>query len=126
MAAGIAEGGHSSFLLEAIAERERELREITARLLSEEAGSVEAQIADIRRFVTERLRNLPELLAGDVPQARAELAKHVDEIRMVPRQVGGACYYRAVGQWDLLGDYGGRERNREFPEVRVRLVAGTC
>ncbi len=126
LAAGVAEGGHSSFLLEAIAERERELREITARLLSEETGSVEAQVAEIRHFVTERLQNLPELLAGDVPQARAELAKHVDEIRMVPRQAGGEWYYLAIGQWNLLGDYGRGERNREFPEVRVRLVAGTC
>jgi DNA invertase Pin-like site-specific DNA recombinase len=126
LAAGVAEGGHSSFLLEAIAERERELREITARLLSEETGSVEAQVADIRQFITERLQNLPELLAGNVAQARVELGKHIGEIRMIPRQVDREWYYLATGQWNLLGDYEGGERNREFPELRSQLLARTC
>ncbi len=126
LAAGVAEGGHSSFLLEAIAERERELREITARLLSEETGSVEAQVAEIRQFVIERLQNLPELLAGDVAQARLELGKHIGEIRMMPQQIGSEWYYLAAGEWNLLGDYEGGERNRDFPEVRSQLVARTC
>ncbi len=120
----ITEGHDSPPMMAELTGLENELAGITDRLLSEGPGSVEAHLAEIRQFVAERLQNLPELLAGDVPQARAELAKHVDQIRMVPRQVGGACYYRAVGQWDLLGGYGGRDRNREFPEVRVRMVAG--
>ena len=49
LTAAIAEQGHSSFLLDAIAERENKLREITDRLLSGGVGSVEAQVADIRR-----------------------------------------------------------------------------
>ncbi len=123
----ITEGHDSPPMMTELGGLENELAGITNRLLSGGPGSVEAQLADIRRFVIERLRNLPQLLSGNVAQARAELAKHVDEIRMVPRrQAGGACYYRAVGQWDLLGDYGGGERNCDFPEVRSQLVARTC
>src|SRR5947207_13354854 len=87
LTSAIAEQGHSSFLLAAIAEREGKLREITDRLLSGGVGSVEAQVADIRRFVAERLSDLRKLLYRDVALARAELGKHVTE-RSEERRVG--------------------------------------
>src|SRR5205814_3359704 len=117
LTAAIAEQGHSSFLLAAIAEREGKLREITDRLLSGGGGSVEAQVADIRRFVTERLSDLRKLLYSDVALARAELGKHVSEIRMEPDLT--ERHYVAKGQWNLLGGY-------PKTDVRIGLVAGAC
>ena len=52
-----AQTGPSGFLVEAISDRGRQLREITERLLSREPGSVESHLNGIRQFVTERLTN---------------------------------------------------------------------
>ncbi len=124
LTAAVAESGHSTFLLEAIAERERELREITERLLSNGPGSVEEQVRDIRQFVSERLADLQSLLYADVATAKAELAKHVTEIRMMPQQAAGERYYVAEGNWDLLGGYPETGRARHLVGVRARMVAG--
>ncbi len=120
----VAEGGHSKFLLEAISERERELQGITERLLSTGAGSVDAQVSEIQQFVTERLANLRTLLYGNVELARAEFAKHVTEIRMIPHRTEQNGFYVAEGEWNLLGGYPKTGRARHLSGVRARLVAG--
>ena len=120
----VAEGGHSKFLLEAISERERELQGITERLLSTGAGSVDAQVSEIQQFVTERLADLRKLLYGNVELARAELAKHVTEIRMIPHRTEQKGFYVAEGEWNLLGGYPKTGRARHLSGVRARLVAG--
>ena len=120
----VAEGHDSPPMMAELTGLESELAGITDRLLSEDPGSVEAQVADIRQFITERLENLPELLAGDVPRARTELAKHVGEIRMVPRRhLDGEWYYRAVGQWNLLGAYAEKDRIHALFGGRARSLA---
>ena len=48
----VAQNGASMFLLDAIREREKALREITNQLLSDGPQSVEAELAEIRGFVT--------------------------------------------------------------------------
>jgi DNA invertase Pin-like site-specific DNA recombinase len=53
LTAAVAEHGHSNALLSAIAEREVQVQEITDRLLSAGKGSIEADLMEIRRFVTE-------------------------------------------------------------------------
>ena len=118
----IAEQGHSAFLLKAISDRESELQEITERLLSEKQGSIEQDIGEVRRFVSERLSNLRNLLFKDVALARAELSKHVTEIRMEPNLT--ERHYTAMGEWDLLGRYPKTGRARHLPGVRARMVAG--
>jgi hypothetical protein len=89
-----------------IDQRERELREITNLLLSECPGSVESHIEDIRRFVERSLADLRTLLHRDIPAARAELTKHVKQIRRVPQEGRGERFYLAEGEWNLLGGFG--------------------
>ena len=57
------------------------------------------------------LHGIQERLAGEIPRARAELAKHFTEITLTPE--GGS--YKLSVEWDLLGDVrsdgaGGRAR----------------
>ena len=117
-----AQTGPSGFLVEAISDRERQLREITERLLSREPGSVESHLNGIRQFVTERLANLQEILSGETALARTELQKHVGEIRMVPQYGEGRPHYLAEGTWDLLGKETGPSHNTA--PVKIRMVAG--
>jgi hypothetical protein len=90
-----------------IGQRERELREITTRLLSAGPGSVESQLDEIRAFVTKGLADVRALLHRDIPTARAELAKHVKKITMIPHREGARRFYVAKGGWNLLGGYRG-------------------
>jgi hypothetical protein len=121
LTAAVAASGHSAFLLTAITDRERELRDITETLLAERGESIESRLKDIRQFVTDRLGDLRKLLNADVQRARAELAKHVTDIRLVPVQAASQSHYIAEGTWDLVGGYEGGS-NREGK--RVGLVAG--
>jgi hypothetical protein len=63
------------------------------------------RIEQIRHFVTAGLCDVPKLLRSDVATARAQLAKHVTEIRTVPHRNGSQRYYVADGGWNLLGGY---------------------
>lgn len=119
----VASCGPSPALVEAINEREQELRTITGRLLASETDSVSAQVAQIRGFVTERLSNLRGLLYADVQRARTELAKHVSGIKMFPHLARDKGHYVASGEWNLLGGYLEEGVNNDDAE-RVRLVAG--
>ena len=117
-AEAIATGANIPAIMEAMRTRQAELNQITEQLLSNEVGSVDAQLSEIRDFVTSRIADLRTLLtknAKDVALARAELLMHVQEIRMMP-QVGsdGREYYEAQGEWSLLG-----KSNRQ-----IELVAG--
>ena len=107
-----------------MAERERELRQITDSLLAEGPGSVEAELSEIRQFVTTRLADIRTLLAKDVPLARIELAKHIKEIRMNPTEREAERFYVADGEWNLLGGFPGTGPTRQPSDWRVRMVAG--
>ena len=73
---------------------------------------------------SERLGNIRELLCADVPKARAELAKHVSEIRMLPQPEGRKGHYVATGVWNLLGGFAEGVCLQNDSEKRVRMVAG--
>jgi hypothetical protein len=120
----VAQNGASMFLLDAIREREKALGEITNQLLSAGPQSVEAELAEIRGFMTRRLADIRSLLAKNVPLARVELAKHVKEIRMQPSTVGAEKFYVAEGEWNLLGGFPGTGPTRQPSDWRVRMVAG--
>ena len=122
LVAAVAEQGHSQFLLEAIAEREQQLREIADRLMVDGPKSVDTELADIRQFVTERLSDLQSLVYADVALARVELSKHISEMRMEPNL--NERHYSALGEWDLLGGYPKTGRTRQPSDWRVRMVAG--
>jgi site-specific DNA recombinase len=111
LTAAVATGGHSSFLLQAIAEREQELAELEQT--SAACDRVGPGTDEMRRFALEHLSALPELLSRDVSRARAELARHVTQITLTPAD--GSPHYACRGEWSLLG----------LPkEGHVRLVAG--
>jgi site-specific DNA recombinase len=124
LAEAIAQTGPTPALVSAIGARDKELREITDRLLAENGGSVEAQLEDVRRFVAERILDLRKLLAGDVVRAKVELAKHVREIFMQPREANGRGFYEATGQWDLLGEGPKTGRALRLVGRNARMVAG--
>ena len=77
----IAEGGHSKYLLDEISARERDVSTITDRLLSAAPDSVESHIDEIRAFVMKEIADLRALLNHDVMLAKAEIRRHVREIR---------------------------------------------
>jgi len=92
----IAKTGHSNAVIEAVAQRQRELDQITHGLKA--ATEVEVHPSNVREFVTRRLADLLGLLKVDVSRARAELIKHTREIRMTPETgAGGRRYYLAAG-----------------------------
>jgi hypothetical protein len=124
LVAAIADGGHSSFLLRAIEQREQELQNIDEQLQAFNAGPQHVQPADITTFVVGRLAILRDLIESDVTQARAEILKHVSEIRLIPNHTNAGAEYVAVGEWDLLGNSPEMDRARNVRRVRARLVAG--
>ena len=120
----VADGGHSPSLIGAIEQRERELQNFDEQLNACGPELQRMQPADVTEFVTNRLAKLCDLLNSDVTRARAELLRHVSEIRLVPRQTAKGSDYVATGEWNLLGDYPETDRARRLLGVRARLVAG--
>ena len=59
----IADGQGSQSLMAAIGEREKELRDITDRLLEPQPESVRAKLDELRAFAIERMTRIRELLA---------------------------------------------------------------
>jgi hypothetical protein len=57
----------------------------------------------IETFVRKRLRDIRSVLMGDVARAKAELAKHCQQITLTPE----AGTYRISGDWDLVERFSG-------------------
>jgi hypothetical protein len=89
---------------------------LNEQLNSQEVPSP-SDLPTLRRFVLERLFDVRQLLAADIEGARAELARHVREIRLVTKVEQRKAHYVATGEWSLLSPAMGE---------RVRLVAGDC
>jgi hypothetical protein len=96
----IASGHHSAALLAELEKRERRLEQISDELLATDSRGINARLKEIEAFVLGRLANIQERLAGEVPRAKAELARHCTEITLTPE--GGS--YKLSGEWDLIGD----------------------
>jgi site-specific DNA recombinase len=111
----VAESGHSSALLEAIALREQELHELTRRAHPPESPLLQDATL-LRDFVTRRLADLPSLISQDAARARAKLSKHVTQVTMTPTDANGQQFYTCQGTWDLLGNLDGA--------ANVWMVAG--
>src|SRR6266403_456216 len=122
LTATAAQTGPSPFLIEARIDRERQLRDITERLLSAGPGSLESHLSGIRQFVTKRLSDLQGLLSGETTLARVEIKKHLEEIRMTPQYGEGKPHYLAEGAWTLLGKETGPSHNTA--PLPIRMVAG--
>ena len=118
--------GPSAFLVEAINDREQELRQITDRLLSAGPESIDSRLAEIRLFVTKKLSDIRGLLSrqetADPEAVRRELRKHVSEIKMTPQPGAKRPHYLAEGAWDLVGKEEGPAHNAA--PLSIRMVAG--
>ena len=99
LAGVIATGRHSPALLAELEKRERRLDEISDELLASDGRGIDARLQEIEDFVFSRLKDLSGLLAGEIPRAKAELAKHCTDITLTPE----GKTYRLSGEWDLLG-----------------------
>jgi site-specific DNA recombinase len=120
----IAESGHSKYILEEIAAREKEISAITDRLLSAAPDSIQSKIDDMARFVSEGIEKLSEALNENSPLAKQELHSHLSAIRMFPTEDGEGWYYIAEGTWDLLGTDPYAPIFGVPADGRIRMVAG--
>jgi site-specific DNA recombinase len=112
---------HNPILMGAIHRRQEEFDEITRQLLGAEPDSISTEIGRIRQFVTGQLGDIRQLLKVDAQKAKAELEKHVTEIRMFPQVDDKKGHYVAEGEWNLLGGYA----EAGNPAIRrIRMVAG--
>jgi site-specific DNA recombinase len=100
LAAGLASGLHSPAIMGEITKREREISEISDRLLSSSPDSVRIRIKGLREKAMQRVRDLRQYLNTDTLKARTHIAKHVEKIVMEP---SGEAYV-ASGSWNLLGE----------------------
>jgi site-specific DNA recombinase len=100
LTAGLATGIKSIAVMEQIAAREREISDISDRLLSSNADSICSLVKSLRAKALLRIRDLRECLNGEPIAARAYLAKHVEKIVMAPE----GERYVASGNWNLLGE----------------------
>ena len=114
--------GYSPAISGAITAREKELSEITRRLVSGERGSIQAELSKMRAFVHSRLADIRKLLCGDVPRARMELERHMGQAVLRPTEFAGKRYYVAMGEWDFLGKETG-PRDSAAP-CAFEMVAG--
>jgi len=121
LAATAAETGPSAFLVEAINEREVQLRELSEQLLVGGENSIDAHLSDIREYITNKLKNLQALLAGDPSAARKKLLQHTSGIQMVPQGTGRKGCYIAKGRWNLLGN---QSDTPDEADRAIRVVAG--
>jgi hypothetical protein len=122
--AAIGESGHSKYILEEIAIREKEISAITDRLLSAAPDSIQSKIEDMARFVSEGIKKLTEALNEHSPLAKQELHSHLSTIRMFPTEGGEGWYYIAEGTWDLLGTDPLAPIFGVPADGRIRMVAG--
>ena len=103
----VASGVHSPTVIAGIAEREREISDISDRLTSSDTGSIRSRVEKLRAKALVRMRDLRQCLTGDPVTARGYLARHVEKIVMKP----SGKLYVASGSWNLLGEgrWGGAE-----------------
>ncbi|HWY42925.1 MAG TPA: hypothetical protein VNX66_05480 [Candidatus Sulfotelmatobacter sp.] len=104
----IAEGQPSKSLTTAIAERERELKAITDRLLEPGPGLLSETIGNLRAIAMGHLANLRKLVSQpqNVEQTRAVLAEHFGTFKLEPVSEDGESKYRAHGKVDFFGRRG--------------------
>ena len=95
----LASGQLSPTIIAAISKREREISEITERVVSSSEGSIKTRVANMTAMAKAKLNDLRGLLGGGATLARAALMKHVGKIEM---EANGKTYV-ASGNWNLLG-----------------------
>jgi len=95
----VAQGQFSPALRAALADREREIADITGKLLEARPDSLQTRLRYIRAYVLAEMRNVREVLNADAVRVRAKLANHIEKITLKPT---GECYL-ASGTWSFVG-----------------------
>jgi hypothetical protein len=105
LANAIAEGQQPQTLMEAIAEREAEVREITNELFEPGPDSLQATLEALREFAITRLAKIRELISHPecIDLARAVLAEHFGTFMPEPAIHEGEPVYLAHGKVDFFG-----------------------
>jgi 3'-phosphoadenosine 5'-phosphosulfate sulfotransferase len=124
LATVIAQGDFSAALRTALVDRERQITEITARLLESRPDSLRTKLRNIRSFVVSCMEDLRAILNSDVAHVRAQLTKHIEKITLTPS--GDA--YVASGTWNFvrrgsIGGAGGPDRTVRLIEFCLPIAA---
>ena len=99
LANAIAQGDISPALRAALVERERQIGQITEKLLGTQPDSIQAKLNGVRSYVLSEMRNIREILNSNLTQMRAKLAKHIEKITLKPN----GDTYIATGTWNFVG-----------------------
>jgi len=65
-------------------DREREIGNITGKLLEARPDSLQTKLRNIRALVESRMNDIRAMLNSDPARVRAEFAKHIEKITMTP------------------------------------------
>ena len=95
----VAQGDFSPALRAALVDREREIGEITAKLLEARPDSVRVKLSNIPSFVVHHMRDIRAIVDSDAAQTRAIFARHIEKITLTPT----GEHYVASGTWDFVG-----------------------
>ena len=95
----VAQGDCSPGLRAALVDREREIGDITGKLLEARPDSLQTKLRKIRALVESRMNDIRGMLNSDPARVRAEFAKHIEKITMEP----SGEHYVASGTWHLVG-----------------------
>jgi len=68
------------------------------------------------------MKDLGGLLAGEIPRAKAEMAKHCTDITLTPE----GKTYRLSGEWDLLGVRSDGTGGRNWTEPQKVTLCPAC
>jgi hypothetical protein len=95
----MAQGDVSPAIRAALVDREREIGEITTKLLEARPDSLRIKLRNIRGFVVLHMRDIRTIVNSDVSQTRAIFAKHIEKITLTPT----GEHYVASGTWNFVG-----------------------
>jgi DNA invertase Pin-like site-specific DNA recombinase len=121
----IATGKGGSGLTEAIAEREKKIREIMNRLVEPGFNSLQEKLDELKTFAVSRLTHLRKLLSKptNVHEAHSLLAERFGKFTLLPIEEAGNWSYTAKGSVDLFGEGLVRVGGAGGPDCTVRAVS---
>ena len=95
----VAQGDFSPALRAALVDREREIGDITAKLLESRPDSLRVELRNIRSFVVLHMRDIRAIVNSDAAQTRAIFGKHIERITLTP----SGEHFVASGTWNFVG-----------------------
>jgi hypothetical protein len=99
LAHAVAQGDFSPALRVALADREREIAEITAKVLESRPDSLRVKLRNLRSFVVLHMREIRTIVNSDPAKTRAMFAKHIERITLTP----SGEHYVASRTWNFVG-----------------------